>query len=370
MDALFGLALFGAAFAFFFEYFLTLDGRPTDWRVHLIWSEAISFRTPPNRLFHLIVNVVGQAAFTLAVLASVFKAGIGATVALVYCDRNRPAWLRWSLGAVVTFAMPVMLFSDSMRPYLGQFSPNPIHSPTYILMAPLALLTWWVFTRRVLDSKIPDWRWLAILGIIGALTVFAKPSFHVGFFVPAVLLCLWSLARNPEDRVGRFWWLIMSGLVLFVPLLFITGFVTGTVGSGEVTFGFEINPFAVMKMYFVDMDGAFLAAFLIPAIIMALLWRSSLTDYMIAGLVFLVSCILIMVLFAEVGERISHANFLWTAYIGVLVFYSELAAILCRFRSSGLWQSAKWWMAIGLFALHGGYGVKYLWHIYQGGHYV
>lgn len=354
-------------YIFFYVSFTTTQMHTSDWNTHLNWSKSFSNKTPPNRLFHYIAKLTGYSFVGVALFATLMKASIAVIVATLYTNKEKMLWVRYLLGGAVAVAMPILWFTSHSRAYIGQFSANPVHNPTYLLMAPLALVTWYIFTRRILNPRTFSIKWFILLGILSALTVGAKPSFHLGFLGAAVLLCLWSLVKFRSEGWTRFWQLGLTGAILFLPFILMLGLVTGLTGEGLPSYNFAILPFAALKAHFTDVPGAIFAAFLMPLIAWVGIRDPDPRNFLTAGALLAGSCLFIMATFAESGRRLGHGNFYWTGYIGVLIVYAETVSLMARAKIKDNWRA--WSLTAALLFLHVAFGVYYLVRIYGGAGY-
>jgi len=85
--------------------------------------------------------------------------------------------------------------------YLGQWSPNPWHNPTIIVLKPFALVTFFLFVVLVEDyfggKTINRRRWrffLFIFAVLMAVSCFAKPNWVLSF-VPAIFIYLFFFRK-------------------------------------------------------------------------------------------------------------------------------------------------------------------------------
>ncbi len=121
---------------------------------------------------------------------------------------------RWALGLesrsghqatlvtmALTFAGAIYVPFINPDPYLGQFSPNLYHNPTFLLMKPFALGAF-VLAARVLDGSGSR---LALIGcaVATALSIAAKPSFAPVFLLAVGLVVLAGFLSPGVSRRGQ-----------------------------------------------------------------------------------------------------------------------------------------------------------------------
>jgi hypothetical protein len=122
-------------------------------------------------------------------------------------------------AVAANYAIAIYVPWYNARPYLGQWSPNIWHSPTMMLLKPLALLGFWGTVHYVSGSGVNRRRvaWLTSLALLIGAT--AKPSFIV-CLAPA--LALFLLVYHWKDyRLYRDTFLMLLPSLLLLSCQFI-----------------------------------------------------------------------------------------------------------------------------------------------------
>lgn len=84
--------------------------------------------------------------------------------------------------------------------YLGGYTPNPWHNPTYFAIRPIALLTLFCYQRIFRLRYMASLKDYSLAGFLLALSAFFKPSFYQ-IFLPAltVFYIVFFLAKRTQD---------------------------------------------------------------------------------------------------------------------------------------------------------------------------
>lgn len=184
---------------------------PSDVPVHLsIIDPYISGKYHiPHPAFHLVVYYIARLTNVSYETASSFimTASVLVTLFIVQnllCSKQFPARrqvvLPVALSLLMVIAIYVPFFNSYM--YLGQFSPNIWHSPTMLLLKPLALLSFLFFVEFLANNEnCSPYRFLAGSFFLFLSTV-VKPSFVITF-LPAVGLYLITFRRGETRLYGK-----------------------------------------------------------------------------------------------------------------------------------------------------------------------
>ncbi len=311
-----------------FERFIRL-GMPVDWPHHVKFALDPEIGLPTNFLLHILIRIFGESSLVLAGIAASAKTACLLIVFKVFLRSSSP--LRGAgLATGVALAMPVFFLSLDPRPYLGTFSPNLAHNPTYILMLPFALGLWFVFSRQLFkwnSREINRVRplWLIGFASLSVVTALAKPSFHLALIPTAMVLCAIVLIKTPNHLVR----LLTLGVALSLPILLQMFALSGLLPFHVMESSFIIAPFQALAIHVKDPAGALISSLLFPILVAPLAFQKNQKGTFFAwSLILFASALIIAILFAEAGHRIAHANFYWSIYAAVFIVFVESAVLL------------------------------------------
>lgn len=234
---------------------------------------------------------------------------------------------RWAALAYIGLTFGVMLAAPLAFPtfpaknMMFGYLPggNVFHNPTWVLMRPMSVLLVWIIIRMLRrEVQHPLWVGLAAGGIT-ALSLITKPI-HVIIVVPAIgVFALWHLIR--ERRID---WLLILGVWGFAaPVLLFQYFGFFTEADAEMfteSSRVIVAPLAAMltREPSVIMIGIkFLLSVAFPLGVYVAYFREARRDVALnfAWLSFLFG-LAYAYLLAEEG-KVAHANFIWSAQIGL-----------------------------------------------------
>lgn len=309
----------------------------------------------------IIENSFELATFIVICLAYVLTALIVWKVARERFEEDgirRSNILAMFCVVIVLLVGPISIFTFPQQQYLGYFSPNPYHNPTFIILKPLALIWFFMVVDQVF--KKPTLKSIVLVGAIVLFATMAKPSFTITF-LPALLLTylLYYVRKTREIN----WKVLLIGTV--ATAVFILGVQYIQTYSREGSATLSLDPFKVILIYSPDLFIALLKvvmSILFPLAVTLFNWRlvSGRVDFRLGWMNFLVGVILV-ILFSE-GNRDFHANLFWGPMVGAfLLFVISTIYFFSRIASRG-------WRSLGslsnlipliLLAAHFFYGVLY-----------
>jgi hypothetical protein len=189
---------------------------------HANFAELLAHKveSPPHFVYHLLVILVNTVT-SFSFLNSGFVV-IGLSVfftflfLMEYLQLSAPTTYRAPLAVLclaLFFLHPIpLLYWRDKHLYYGYMAPNIFHNPTVILLKPLALLHFMMFTHLIKESsyKLKN---VILLGLLTGVSILAKPSYMMTLLPAAVLIWLFSLIRNKRfsNEATK---LITLGLVL------------------------------------------------------------------------------------------------------------------------------------------------------------
>ena len=153
----------------------------------------------PEVGFELTTYVISKAAHISYASSAILLLSVTITIIgiLLFSIFKKFLLLSDGLGFVFTFILMVVspilfpLFNHFL--YLGQWSPNPWHSPTFLLMTPFAIATTVLSISVLLE---PSRKRALLAALLLLCSQFYKPSFAI-IFIPAV--CLYAVAFHREN---------------------------------------------------------------------------------------------------------------------------------------------------------------------------
>jgi hypothetical protein len=274
---------------------------------------------------------------------------------------------RMTALVVAAFVVSMIVLQPWLQSlYLGVFTGNPWHNPTFIFARLFSILTFVSFLQLTdpgaRGGAAPGrwWWWFAGSAV---LSMWGKPSFMItlGPTFGLVVLGAWLRGKLAATQV---WRLAACLLPAVVALLIIRHNIYANAGVANAV---VFLPGQVWGQYTPSymMSVALAAAF--PLYVVAVKGRGLSYAMGVATVNWVVSA-LVFYLLAEAGPRETHANFAW-CYMGGLFFFFLMAVeewFLCPPTGN------RWLRGVGLalFAAHLVSGARYLLNLLQGGPYM
>lgn len=233
---------------------------------------------------------------------------------------------RFSRVTILLFSMAILYVSPiyfpliNSAPYLGVWSPNPWHNPTFLAARPFTLIAFFLFPYLLRMENIKTRFYLFILGgLLIAFGAFIKPSFILAFIPAGVLF---AFARR------KFHWITGVKLfVLFAPVFLLLAtqyfWMYGSAENSKVGFGF----LKVWKIYAQSVPAAIIQAAAFPLVLVLFRPKSLLrSDYLFLGWLLYLVALAEFCFCYEAGVRMADANFSWgyMSAIGVLFICSVI----------------------------------------------
>lgn len=294
-------------------------------------------------------------------------------------------------GSFIAFGMCILqgfyfYWLDAGDRFLGIFSMNPIHNPTYICVRGFSLLCFCLVGDILGAQKNKDYkgiffpvekglkRYYIYLAVLLFLSTVAKPTF-AEMFIPAVgliVLAEWLGRIRQRNGSGAAYFrnclLRMLGCavpaLLYIFIQFLAYFIWrrsyGGDGSVIVTKWLE-----VWSLYSDNVALSVLLGMAFPLFLVLIngeyflksIWgRLALVGY---GVGFLEAAVL-----GEGGTKMTHANFLWPMMSGMLLMFVTAMMrllVLERTQADTKGRRALLTMAWVLFGVHVLYGFLYMW---------
>jgi hypothetical protein len=283
-----------------------------------------------------------ERAMIVAVLLA--YAAIAATVSRVVLSRTSSTAIALTLTfAVLLASSAAFLFPLDRHLYYGYIPANVFHSPTMVVLKPLALVSFGYATATLWPKEgenARNWIACALLTLACAL---AKPSYTV-CILPALAVVA---VKRAAFRSQIDWRLLILGFAL--PALATLAFqyywtfsdsqIPGTIpGAKHIVFA----PLAVMKRYSSWLAVKLLLSLLFPLSVLAINLRRAREDsaLMLAWVLFAVGAG-IGYLLAESGPRMIHGNMLWSAQIAIFILFVQSAAHIAAYFGGALTTSTQ-----------------------------
>jgi hypothetical protein len=334
-------------------------------------------RIIPHPGFHYTILVLADVTGLSLMSVSVIVLGLATSLSYlaVYhiltsylLAHYAPAFLA-GIALILSTVSPIYAPFFNQYLYYGQGTPNAWHNPTWTLMQPFALWSFFL-TERCLRQ--PAWRHAlpTAIGVAGLLlcATFTKPSFALAF-IPALVGFL-LLRRWPTSPWSTP--LVLSGVIIGPTLLLLAWQYTSYYGS--VAFQgttVVLAPFTVWGKMTPSIPVSTFLALAFPLVVL-LLTRSTPRrgwwhpGFRLAWLLMTVA-FLQFALLAESGRYATHANWGWGYIIAlkILFVYSAIAFLHTQRQeaaASWLRTSFSW----GALLLHFASGLFYLGRICSG----
>jgi hypothetical protein len=303
----------------------------SDLPTHISFATVLfTTRLSSYPLFHLLIllldklpfiNLFTGSALVLAV-SSIGTALIIRWGFIKLWNKNQSCYLIDVLSICL-----IMYFNVYLQPY-NQYIYYPIggsnvwHNPTYIVLKPLAVLSFFIFVLmyekfRKKEKYVID---LILFAVVLFLSALAKPSF-ISIFLPALAIFLIVELIASKFKTFKFSCLIVLSLLPVIALLgyqFLANF-TGTTGGGSgIVFklGGEWSNTLKNTIIPIILVNAFsLYVFIFGG------FKETFHDkkYLLGTLTMFAGC-LEFYLLAMTGSMAGSGNFAWGYYIGAVIF--------------------------------------------------
>ncbi|MEL6404492.1 MAG: hypothetical protein AAFR81_09025 [Chloroflexota bacterium] len=330
----------------------------TDYVVHVRWAQIASLQTlgeiPPHMLFHFagralielmpaLYHVVPIIVLMIA-CQTLTAVGLHTLLRLLHpIEDDAHAWqiAYIALSVMLIFIGPLSMLAGTrlFEPGSALLYPNTYHSPTMVMMRPLAL---WLFIALISVPKtdahigwlVLRWAWIVLLTI--AVT-FTKPNYTFVIMPAYITLLAWQkllkreVTRNELFTAGV---LVLSGSLVLGWQYFTLSAGTSQVGETSIA----LMPF----WYFTSRDIAipmviwqWMVSLIFPLAVVILFFKQAIKDEVLTlAWIAIGGAIAITVLFVEF-PRNGAGNFLWgTRIANLILFTTSLGFLLQRLRES------------------------------------
>ena len=233
----------------------------------------------------------------------------------------------YSITLLFCFSLPLsLLLRINNKFYLGNITPNVWHNSTTILLAPVALATFWISYLRINGlQKKKDSTFLITLTILIIVGLLIKPSYFFVFLIsyPIMIMFTSSLRKNFFLEILP----VLAGVgLLSLQYFLIYHYQAGNLNEegSSVTIDFFLVWSNLSDNIFLSIIGSLL----FPIICFTLFFRQSIKSLIVryATLQYVIS-ILIFITFSETGSRQYHGNFFWQCTISSYILFLAFSCL-------------------------------------------
>jgi hypothetical protein len=305
---------------------------PADFDAHLKFiSDPTLNEASGYSLMHQIIGVTNKLVATITnqqyqvTLVYVFIFFIVLACILTYFvlykyfnkSYNNPVKAMFFALALSFVSMLIINFTSHF--YIGTWSPNPWHSPTYLFAKPFCIVSF-LLSLHVLQSTKHSIFPLLLTSIVLALATWAKPSFTLSF-APAICIYVFILVLMKQKSIQD---LVVIACLCVPSMLVIWQMNTTIYASGEATNKIIIQGGAVWQSFSGNIPVSIILGLAFPVYVLLVKIKRS-TRMMQLAFINLICAIFIFYFLKENGDRATHANFSWTYMFAM--FFMFLAAV-------------------------------------------
>lgn len=349
--------------------FVRTADRLTDFRQHIrfavAWQKDGPGAIPAYTLAHsgwelalILLNKISgisleSASFLGALLAEAIVVLVLARwYAHPFLSQDQPLWKAALLVLGVSIAAPAALLWPLDRLlYMGYVGITTYHSPTMILLRPLALVQF-ANAVRCFDETHPHGRWQVAAGaLVCILGTLVKPSLTICLLPALALIVAWRLARKQYvDGMG-----LLFGIAIPAGLVLAWQFLVTYHGAQDSSIKFL--PFAVMGALSNALALKFLLSILFPLSVLIINFKHASKDIrMVLGWSLFAMGLVYTYFLAETGSRFLDGNFGWSGEIALFLLFAVSTLVWLENPAS---TRAQKWLLAGLWGLHITFGLIY-----------
>ncbi len=308
-----------------------------------------------------LTNRIGYALLSLLVFATL----LGYYVSYRAFNNAYRQPVKAIVGALCVCLVSMIIMEwPSNKVYVGVWSPNPWHNPTYIFAKPFVLLTFVLsisFIDKIFIDKKSNFRNAILLALFVLIGTWAKPSFYISFLPAiAILVCVrWWQKKLDWQQV------CLIAICMMPAVLVMWGISKAVYQTDSATNTLIISLAEAWKMHTKQIGLAVISAGAFPLFVVAMHIRKLPTMLLLAFINYVIA-FLVFYCLAESGNRMVHANFGWTYMFALFIlFFACIQHFLFK------WQASKpmYYIAMLLLVLHLYSGLQYFSKIVCGGEY-
>jgi len=272
-------------------------------------------------------------------------------------------WIRALVACSITIITPILALAPvDNKFYFGYIGLADYHSPTMLLLRPLALISF-IFAFQIFDKpRNPGWM-MAVSSITVILTALAKPNYLM-CILPAILVLgiIWYIRKLRWDwRLFLFGFVIPGVSILFLQWMLVFG--TSAVSS------IMIDPF-VISYSSSYLFWKFLLSILFPAAMTGLFFRKIIKDsYVLLGWIGFIGGAVMLYFLSESGARMYDGNLSWGAEVMLFLLIASMVRFCLKtfaVEKTVLWKRLLIW---GIYLLYVASGIVYYVHCITGSSY-
>ena len=266
------------------------------------------------------------------------------------------------LGIVNMVIGPLYIPGVSEKYYLGQFTANPWHNPTTLIIKPMAIICFYLFCHlyncRDYISEKDQNKSCVLLAVSLLLSAWLKPSFYQAFVPALFIFCVIDVLRT---KFSSFKFCVKIGFaVLPVCMLALLQYTTS---FGETGNGIIWSPWTVWNIFSNNKGISLLVSLAFPLVVMALNGSKVLKNSdTLLSLCFFASSVLQFICFS-LANNAKTGDFLWAVYLSVLMLFMSGENLMLQMKLS----KAKYLFCSVLLIMHFVCGLGYFIGIYVGG---
>ncbi len=298
-----------------------------------------------------IVNATA-IALTLVVLLRVFQKEN---------DSKKTTILKTIICASLLFVGPIDASFFIGKYYLGAYTGNPWHNPTYLVVRVVAIVVFYMYVK-IFKVKEPTVRQYVQVSILLLFSAFCKPNFYQVFLPGLVVFCiLLFLIKRNKDTFAKCLKIALT-CVPTIALLFIQFFLSIS-GEGGRGIGFKF--LFVWKHYTQNWLLSLLVSIAFPLVVYIILFIKKRVDYSCMLCLFVFISALVQYMFFYIKTNPFYADFSWGFELSIfLLFVVAMKKLLEIIQLDGF--KVKFSEKIGLFiyGLHLLFGIFYFTSIF------
>jgi hypothetical protein len=303
--------------------------KTSDYRQHIQWAQDLV--ETPQQLPDFVVahsgwQVLAAAAHVIfggswtfsGFLAALFSVLLSVAFLYWLLRKYLHPWLSGCLALALNLAAPLMflMFFDHQM-YFGYIWMNPYHNPTYLLMKPFTVLTFY-FSIQALENKTAAWWKILMAALFSALGAFAKPNYLVCLLPALAIIALLRLIKKKPIN----WALLIFGIVVPQVLLLGWQFALSYSSASKDNIQMLFAPFSVMRGYSANLLLKFFLSIAFPLVVTCLYWKEAKKDIkMQVGWLGFGFGAFFTYFLAESGGQFVHGNYLWSGDISLFILF-------------------------------------------------
>lgn len=307
----------------------------------------------PLEISEDMLPIVAQAIENSVVLVITFR-----LIKLVY-QRYFKINELWSniFSIMMMFVGPLYLPIVNIKYYLGQFTANPWHNPTTIIVKPFAIGAFFLYCYIYDNRNNAKNRTNILLVCFSALLVIGgimKPSFYETFVPALFVFCVVDVIIT---RFKSLWFCIKTGFAV-IPVCILALVQCALTFTKEGIGGIILAPFAEWSNFTNNYVGSFLISFAFPIAVFCIVGFKKYIkkSYVLLSILLLCSSLSQFIVFGfENGG--GAGDFIWGVYLAVAILFIVCSYMLWEYGKDK--RDTKYYVTALIFGLHFLCGVGY-----------